>query len=86
MQIHNNAAGQTLLACNGWDGQGLLSDLGIGNFSGEHPDWTFAQNADAYVVKRLEVYVLPSDNPGAFWQQAKKSRRKRFKGQSAGSP
>ncbi|MFO1497225.1 MAG: DUF6298 domain-containing protein [Verrucomicrobiota bacterium] len=60
MQVHNAAAGQTLFAFNGWGniagGHGI--DLGIGNYSGTHPDWTFAQNASSYSAKTLEVYVL----------------------------
>ncbi len=56
MQIHNLAAKQTIFALNNW-GQGNKADLGIGNCSGENPDWTFAQNAQGYTVRRLRIYV-----------------------------
>ena len=61
MQVHNNAAHQTLFAFNGWGiGGGRICDLGIGNYSGQHSDWTFAQNATSYTAKTLQIYVLPS--------------------------
>jgi sialate O-acetylesterase len=56
MQVHNYAAGQTLLAINHW-GSGAEADLGIGNSSGQTRDWTFAGNAGSYSEKRLRVYV-----------------------------
>lgn len=58
MQIHHSAAGQTLLAFNGWGKVGAFGvDLGIGNRPEGHPDWTFAQNASRYSSRLLEVYV-----------------------------
>ncbi len=66
MQIHNGAASQTVLAFNGWGGGGWVNDVGIGNASGQHPDWTFAQNATAYTNRVLQVYVrLGGGSPGA---------------------
>jgi Leucine-rich repeat (LRR) protein len=59
MQIHNPAAGQTLFALNGWGEDSEVLDLGIGNCPGTYPDWTFAQNANQYSSKVLQVYVLP---------------------------
>ena len=56
MQIHNTTAKQTLFAYNRW-GMEDTSDLGIGNSPGEHPDWTFRQNAAQYTVKSLQVLV-----------------------------
>ncbi|MHC1766869.1 MAG: immunoglobulin domain-containing protein [Verrucomicrobiia bacterium] len=66
MQIHNSTSGQTILAYNGWGGGGLVSDLGIGSSSGQHPDWTLAQNAKAYTNRLIQVYVRPGGgSPGA---------------------
>lgn len=56
MQIHNNAAKQTILALNHWDA-GDRADLGIGNQPTGQPDWTFAENAGKISVKRLRVLV-----------------------------
>ena len=66
MQIHNAAARQTILAFNRWGGTAGTgyADLGIGN-GGSNPDWTFASNANTYVVKTLQVFALPADNMGA---------------------
>ena len=55
MQVHNYGAGETLLAYNRWGNSG--GELGIGNRSTGHPDWTFAANASTYTVKNLEVWV-----------------------------
>jgi hypothetical protein len=65
MQIHNYGAGQTIFAFNDWnDSSGTgICDLGIGNYSGTYPDWTFASNATNYVSKLLQVYVLPNGGP-----------------------
>lgn len=55
MQIHNNGAGETLLAYSRWgSGNG---ELGIGNQPTGNPDWTFAQNAGSYVVKNMQILV-----------------------------
>lgn len=56
MQIHNHDAGQTLFAINHWD-TGDKADIGIGNRSESHPDWTFAANAHTYPAGRLRVLV-----------------------------
>ena len=56
MQVHNFGARQTIFAINHW-GAGATADIGIGNGSGEHPDWTFTGNAGTYARKRLRVYV-----------------------------
>lgn len=63
MQVHQTGAGRTIFAFNGWGGAGLINDLGMGNASSGDRDWTFAQNADGYRVKSLQVYVLPSGTP-----------------------
>jgi hypothetical protein len=60
MQVNNYAAKQTLFAWNAWDSGGN-DDLGIGNNSSGHPDWTFAANAGSYTVRDLEVWVLPTN-------------------------
>lgn len=60
MQIHNHDARQVLLAFNRWGGFGGVADIGIGNRAGNYLDWIFAQNASAYIVKTLQVYVLPA--------------------------
>lgn len=63
LQIHHHAAGEVLLAYNGWGngGVGGFSDLGIGNNLGNRNlDWTFMGNAGGYVVKHLQVLVLPA--------------------------
>jgi lysophospholipase L1-like esterase len=61
MQIHNWSAAQTIFAFNDWnDNTGTsIFDLGIGNYSGTYPDWTFASNATNYQSKLLQVYVQP---------------------------
>ena len=58
MQIHNNAAKQTLFAINHWV-TGAGADIGIGNSDGQTRDWTFSGNAASYTVKRLRVLVRP---------------------------
>jgi lysophospholipase L1-like esterase len=64
MQIHNVNATQTLLAFNHWANGGAVVDLGIGNSTGAHPDWTFAANASVYAIKRLQVFVVPGPSFG----------------------
>jgi autotransporter-associated beta strand protein len=59
MQLHNPAAAQTVFAFNNWGGSGSTGDLGIGNFAGTNPDWTFANNANGYSIKTLQVLILP---------------------------
>lgn len=69
MQIHNWGTGQTLFAYSGWGGNPAFSvdDVGIGNSSGTNPDWTFAQNADGFTLKSLEVWVQPVPVPAAVY-------------------
>ena len=60
MQIHNAGASQVLMAINHWGGGGTVAlDVGIGNNTGAHPDYTFMYNAAGYSGKTLQVYVLP---------------------------
>jgi len=59
MQIHNPAAGQTLLAMNKW-WSGDKADVGIGNSPEGNPDYTFRANAGDYQLKRLMVLVRPA--------------------------
>lgn len=56
MQVHLPERKITLFSINHWS-EGASADLGIGNSSGEHSDWTFAGNASVYREKRLRVYV-----------------------------
>lgn len=67
MQIHNHAASQTIFAFNGWGGvpsPGVDKvDLGIGNYAGTNPDWTFAQNAGSYSYRKLQIYVRNGSPP-----------------------
>jgi sialate O-acetylesterase len=56
MQVHNREASQTLFAINHWS-TGGKADIGIGNRSESHPDWTFAGNAHTYPTGRLRVLV-----------------------------
>ncbi|MGI9470893.1 MAG: sialate O-acetylesterase, partial [Rubripirellula sp.] len=60
MQVHEPNAKTTLFSISHW-GAGQKADLGIGNGDkmGQHPDWTFAGNAEDYSAKRLRVYVRP---------------------------
>jgi lysophospholipase L1-like esterase len=60
MQVHNHDARQVLFAFNRWGGVGGVADLGVGSRPGNYADWIFAQNASAYIVKTLEVFVLPA--------------------------
>ncbi len=55
MQIHNHDAGEVIMAFNRWGGFGGTADLGIGNRPVTDTDWTFAQNASDYAVKRVQV-------------------------------
>jgi lysophospholipase L1-like esterase len=56
MQVHNYGAGQTLFALNNWN-SGAAVDLGIGNQKTGSPDWTFANNGNAYPIRSLYVLV-----------------------------
>ena len=60
MQVHNHESGETVFAYNNWgaaSGNPGMSDLGIGTQATGSGDWTFAHNADGYVIKRLQVLV-----------------------------
>lgn len=68
MQIHNHdidgdgagTAGETLMAFNRWGKHATSqSDWGIGNRAGANTDWTFAENADSYNTRRLQVFAQP---------------------------
>lgn len=58
MQLHNAGASQVLFAFNNWGGNNGIGDVGIGNYSGANPDWTFAGSAANYAIKTLQVYAL----------------------------
>jgi hypothetical protein len=62
MQVHNYEARQTLFAYNRW-GAGGASDLGIGNSSPEHTDWTFRANAGDFLTRTLYVLVREAAEP-----------------------
>lgn len=64
MQIHNYGAQQTVIGYNNWGGSGNNADLGLGNYAGGNPDWTFAFNAAGYTLKNLEVLVLADGAAG----------------------
>ena len=59
LQVHNHTAGQTVFSVNNPKAGGS-ADIGIGNGTGENPDWTFAANAARYNYKRLRVLVRPA--------------------------
>jgi len=68
MQVHNHGsnAKQTLFAMNNFNttNAGNTVCLGIGNQPAGSPDWTHAQNAAAYDLRRvLHVLVLPGGEP-----------------------
>ena len=57
MQVHNHDAKQTLFAINHWV-NGNNADMGIGNQPAPgQPDWTFANNGNTFISKRLRVFV-----------------------------
>jgi len=66
MQVHNYGAGQTLIGYNRWGRSDEMDDLGIGNSSGTHPDWTFEGTAADYGTKTLEVWVKPVPEPSTL--------------------
>jgi hypothetical protein len=55
-QVHLGTT--TLFAYNQWSSSGD-DDLGIGNQPLNNPDWTFAGNAAAYSVRKLQAFVIP---------------------------
>jgi len=56
LQIHDLTGGATVLAYNNHR-VGRDADVGIGNCSGEHPDWTFSKSAQDYESGKLFVLV-----------------------------
>ncbi|MCP4078370.1 MAG: PEP-CTERM sorting domain-containing protein [Gammaproteobacteria bacterium] len=50
---------------NAWDNNNA-NDLGIGNYSGSTPDWTFAFNASLHEIKNLEVWVRTVPEPSVI--------------------
>lgn len=56
-QIHDVASQTTILAFNHFNNATTACDVGIGNASGEHPDWTFARNAPNYKTRRFSVWA-----------------------------
>ena len=57
LQIHNLKSKTTALAFNHFNSDKVPCDVGIGNSTGEHPDWTFAKNAGRYKARRLSIWV-----------------------------
>ena len=53
-------APQTVLAVNGFTSKKNTLSLGIGTAPDGHPDWTLADNAGAFIERRLTVYARPS--------------------------
>jgi lysophospholipase L1-like esterase len=62
MQIHNAAAKQTIFAYNDWGGAHPYqpAEIGIGNAPTGNPDWTGANNAGQWTVRRMQVLVHPA--------------------------
>ncbi|MEY3896567.1 MAG: hypothetical protein RLZZ214_2087, partial [Verrucomicrobiota bacterium] len=59
-QIHNPAGRQVALAYNRWaTGDAANDDVGIGNSTGTHPDWTLAANTATYTSRKLVILVRP---------------------------
>jgi hypothetical protein len=58
-QIHNPGSRQVLFAYNRWASAGVSDDVGIGNSTGTHPDWTFASNSGNSTSRKLVVLVRP---------------------------
>lgn len=78
MQIHDTGGAQTLIAFNRWAGVGGTADIGIGNRPAGDPDWTLAQNASGFEVKRLQVLVRTTgdlDPPALVSAMSGHSRR-----------
>ena len=57
LQVHALASGTTVFAFNHFNKGNEPCDVGIGKCPGEHPDWTFARNADKYQARRISVWV-----------------------------
>ncbi|MDO4573644.1 MAG: sialate O-acetylesterase [Planctomycetia bacterium] len=56
MQVHDYQNKTTVFAYNHWGGTDAGA-IGIGNYTGSNPDWTFANNAKSYTTRQLGVYV-----------------------------
>lgn len=67
-QVHHQGSSTTLLAWNRWGFAGA-TDLGIGNSSGEHSDWTFLANSANYLRRTLTVLVRPAPEPSLRIEQ-----------------
>ena len=66
MQIHNFAAGHTILSFSHMGSNNLIPALGIGNnpvWSNNDPDWTFTYNAKSYSTKNLYVLARTGQPP-----------------------
>lgn len=77
MQIHNHAilgnTTEVIIAYNHWGASGV-DDVGIGNFTGAQPDWTFAANAVSTSVRRLDILVLRDVNTNGIpdaWEMSR---------------
>ncbi len=57
LQVHNLTKKATVLAFNHFNNDKVPCDVGLGNATGENPDWTFARNAGSYTARRLSVWV-----------------------------
>ena len=57
LQVHDLGAKATALAFNHFNAASVPCDVGIGNGTGDNPDWTFARNAGDYTARRLSVWV-----------------------------
>ena len=65
MQIHNAAAGQTLIGYSDWGGNapGDPSEIGAGpNTGAGDPDWTFSNTGTTYTVRSMQILVKPAAN------------------------
>ena len=59
MQIHNHGASQVIFAFNRWGNGGGGTDIGIGNFTGGNPDYTFSETGFNFAKRNLYVLVRP---------------------------
>ncbi len=67
MQIHNYGAKQTLFGMNRWGGNGNFIGFGIGNNSdASKQDWTHADNAGGYALRRVYVLAKEGNPPATF--------------------
>lgn len=68
MQIHNFAAGHTILSVTHCGNNNTVPALGIGNNPGSSsdPDWTFTYNAPAFSTKNLYVLARLGETPAGI--------------------